>query len=135
MVNHPNRSRVLRNRLNILISRIMDSARTPYGQFSGVSVAVRHGYTVLSERALDCAPKADRDPAGRPYFVSLRMPTIWDPAAISNLGRPGAFRVDVDVPAIQAAVDTLRAAWGDIPVQDNSGRCSHLATAPGVLRI
>jgi hypothetical protein len=114
-----------KNRFNILISRIMMDAQTPDGPFTGVVVVVRYGYV----------PADDRDANGRSLYVTLPMGEMWDPDAINNLHQPGAFRVDVDVPAIDAAVASLRAAWGDIPVQDNSGRCAHLATAPGILVI
>lgn len=123
------------NRLNILIGCPLDDMRTPYGRFTGLSVIVREGYSPLSEQAQAHAPAADHDPEGRPYYVPIPMKTVWDATAINNAGRPGGFRADVDVPAIERAVATLRAAWGDIPVQDNSGRCAHLATAVGVLKI
>ena len=112
------------NRINLLISRVMDDARTPDGRFTGMSVVVRDGYTPL-----------DADPEGRPTFIALRMTTKWDADAVNNIGRRGASVVDVDAARVSGAVADLLCAWGDVPVQDSSGRFPHLATAPGVLRI
>ena len=125
MANHPSRSRPHRNRFNVLIGKPYLGVPTPDGPFTGVAVIVRYGYV----------PADEQDANGRPLFVSLPMREMWDPNAINNLRQRGAFRVDMDVAAIEKAVATLRAAWGDIPVQDNSGRCAHLATAPGILVI
>jgi|SRR5579864_635985 len=113
------------NRFNILIGKPVIDAQTPDGLFTGMGVTVRYGYVSPS----------DSDAAGRRCGIGLPMGTVWDANAISNGRQRGAYRVDVDIPAIEAAVASLRAEWGDIPVQDNSGRCAHLATAPGVLSI
>ena len=110
------------NRFNILIRRPCQDDRSG---FNGVVVSVRYGYVEADENDAD----------GRPLFVSLVMPTIYDPQSLNNLGQRGAVRVDVDIPAIARAVGHLRAAWGPLPVQDNSGFCPHLATTPGVLAI
>jgi hypothetical protein len=114
-------------RINLLISRVMDDLHTANGRFTGVVISARDGYTPL---ALDDARRG-----GRPLSVSVRMSTRWDNDAINNVGRRGASVVDLDVSAVETAVAQMRAAWGDVPVQDNSGRFPHLATAPGVLRI
>ena len=110
------------NRFNILIRRPCQDDRSG---FNGVVVSVRYGYVEADEI----------DAAGRPRHISLKMPTIYDPQSINRLGQRGAVRVDVDISAIARAVEQLSAAWGSIPVQDNSGFCPHLATTPGVLAI
>lgn len=112
----------VKNRLNVLISRPIDGTDSRINLFSGVTLDVRWGWTPLEEDA----PEA----AGRPVHVGIRMPIQFNPTARNSIGRLGAFEVAVDVPMIERALADLLGVWGEIPVQDNSGHCSHLASAP-----
>ena len=67
--------------------------------------------------------------------IFVKCTTKFDPHEINNLGQLGASVVVIPEGAVEQAVSDLLAEWGDIPVQDNSGRYPHLATAPGVLVI
>jgi hypothetical protein len=116
------------DRYNILISKVMDDLRTADGTFTGLYLTVRWGYVPVA----DCP---DRMIAGRPRGYPVPCTTGYDFTAINNVGRPGASVVQVDRPAVERGLADLRAAWGDIPVQDNSGRFADLATGPGVLNI
>lgn len=115
------------SRLNIFIGRVVDGMHTYKGTFTGTVVLIRDGYDAIDED--------DPRIAGRLTCIPLRCRTKFDPLAINNIGRPGASVVDLDPARVEAAVAKLLAAWGALPVQDNSGRFPHLATAPGVLRI
>lgn len=110
-------------RINILISRVINQDRP---HFTGLYLTVRYGYSPISEEGY---PQF----ADRRHYIPLPMATRYDPAAINNLGQRGAEVVVVDPLAVEAAVASLRAEWNGCPVQDNSGRFPHLATAPGVL--
>jgi hypothetical protein len=116
------------DRYNILISRAMDDLRTADGRFTGLYLTVRWGYTPVE----DCP---DRMIEGRPASIPVQCRTMFDSTAINNLGLPGASVVYVNPLGVNLALAELRHAWGDIPVQDNSGRFPELATAPGVLNI
>lgn len=114
--------------LNILINRVVDDQHNPTGRnFTGISVVVRDGYSGIAEN----------DPRAfcRRQFVPIHCTTKFDPDEINNLGQRGASVVDLDPARVERVVAELLAEWGPLPVQDNSGRFPHLATAPGVLRI
>ena len=122
MANHPNRSKY--SRLNILISSVYDD-----GDFAGLTVYIRRGYSELS-------PHDNADLiAGREHTIPVRCATIHEPSAKNNIGLLGASVVHLDAAAVQNAVLRLVAQWGDIPVQDNSGKFGYLASRPGVLII
>jgi hypothetical protein len=108
------------NRLNILVTARMGSV----GQNPAVhGVLVRYGYTPVSD---DGGPVAGRRAA-------ITVPVLgecYDPDAVNALGQPGAFRDVPDVYGIRAAVAALRAEWGALPVQDNSGLVPELDDGP-----
>ncbi len=127
MTNHPNRSRQARSRINLLICKVVDGRRDITRTFTGISVIVRYGYSPMEHSFPEVA--------GKRIAIHLAFPTKFDRSVVNNSGQLGASVVEVDVERIADAVARLRAEWGDVPVQDNSGRCAHLATAPGVLII
>jgi len=75
------------------------------------AVYVRYNYTALQ------LPDDDIRPIGRAIPIAGER---FDPNAVNNAGRQGAYVAVPDRAAITQAVAELRAVWGDIPVQDNS---------------
>lgn len=117
MTNHPNRAPqhdetfaelIARRpeRLNILVT----ARQSAPGCDSANVVHLRYGYTPL------------REPIDhRAVRFGVTMPERWDDTAPDQLGRPGAYVSVPDAASIRAAIAALRAAWGPLHVQDNSG--------------
>lgn len=100
-----------KNRTNILICRSIDGVDHEGKSLVGNCVQLRDGY-----RAYD-----------PPTALFVDGQSVYDEAATNNLGTKGAFVVRSDIAGIEAAVATLRAQFGPVPVQDNSGKCGHLS--------
>ena len=92
-------------RLNILVTGFQ--AGTPAG---GWVVHLRYGYSPLGE-------PIDQ----RPVRAAVVARERWDNAALNQLGQPGAFVSAPDPQEVRAAIAAIRAAWGNLHVQDNSG--------------
>ena len=94
---------------NILVSRYAGSNRA-----GEIQVAVRYKSSPLD-------PFNDID-VDRPLAI-LVPPTgkKWDPEAINTANQKGAFCNVHDLDGIRKAVADLKAVWGDIHVQDNTG--------------
>jgi hypothetical protein len=102
-------------RLNILISRpaeFMNSDCTK--ALFGPSIYVRYGYQAADENDA---------PTGVSVFgrAFASFGEVWSPDAINSLGNEGAYVNVYPVTEMRAFVAELRAAWGELHVQDNSG--------------
>lgn len=103
-------------RLNILVLAMVSGSRgwrRGRGQ-DGNPVLIRYGWSPLSRDEL----------AGIDRPVGILVPilgTRFDHSELNMIGQPGAFVSMPDIPGIRRAVAELRAAWGDLHVQDNSG--------------
>ena len=102
-------------RLNILISRPAefmnaDCTKTLFGP----SIYVRYGWTDADER---------HAPDGVSVFgrAFASFGEVWSPDAINSIGDKGAFVNVFPVTEMRAFVAELRASWGELHVQDNSG--------------
>ena len=102
-------------RLNILISKTFDGVNCDGKAVAGNAVSVRYGWSILDQEQHD-----------RPVCVHVPGSTTFDPEAINNIGQLGACVVRSDIAGIERVVAALREAWGNLHVQDNSGRCGHL---------
>jgi hypothetical protein len=107
----PIASRIARRpeRLNILITGATGHIREPRAHHA---VCVRYGWSPLP---------AD---AGLDRPVAIGVPLLadrWDPSVLNRIGQPGAFVETPNPDGIRAAVAKLRAVWGALHVQDNSG--------------
>jgi hypothetical protein len=100
------------SRLNILIGKSFDGTDHTGASIVGNTVTLRDGYT--------------EHPSDTRILVAGK--SVWQPDARNNAGNLGGFGVRSDIPGIERAVATIRAQWGDLPVQDNSGKCPHLAS-------
>jgi len=94
---------------NILVTRPIGAIGMPR---AGHVVAVRYNSMPITEEMSE----------GRTFHVWVEMlPDVWDANAINRLGRRGAFREVQNAEGVKEAIATLQAAWGPLPVQDNSG--------------
>jgi len=94
---------------NILVTRAIGSIEM---KRAGHAVIARHNSMTVTDEMAD----------GRPFHIWVEMlPDVWDAEAINRLGRRGAFREVPNVAGIQSAITAMQEAWGQIPVQDNSG--------------
>ena len=100
-------------KFNILISRpewflSADGSKRLFGP----AVVVRYSYS----------DPTDEEAAGRETgrrFAAIEE--VFDREVINSSGRPGAFKNVYPINDMRAYVAQLRAAWGDLHVQDNTG--------------
>ena len=110
-------------RLNILVTDIVSGAtgwRRDDREARNI-VVLRYGWT-----ALNAADESLRE-INRP--IAIGVPILrerFDAEALNRLGQPGAFVNVPDVLGIRKAVGDMRAAWGPLHVQDNSGLVADL---------
>lgn len=95
--------------LNILVSNQAGGCNAVY---------LRYSY-VPHQQQLD---ENGRDEDGRLCSVVVPGSEVFEPGAVNNAGRLGAYCHRPDWPAIYAAVAAIRADWGDVPVQVNEAR-------------